>query len=63
MRVLRAVEEAIQPEFVVFTIFIDKFVTNNGWKASDVKRVSDILKRDRVIYEPKGSYIKNESLK
>ena len=56
--VLGDVEMAIFPEPVAFNIFVTELVTNNGWKVEDVKRISDILKRDRVIFEPRPGYIK-----
>lgn len=37
--------------------FFDELVSE-GWKPTDVKRVSDILKRDGMIFEPRPGYLK-----
>lgn len=58
LKILSDVEKAIDGQPVDLNIFVTELVTNHGWKATDVKRVSDILKRERVIFEPKPGYIK-----
>jgi len=56
-KILRDVERSIDGQPVDFSLFIKELTGNNGWTGTDVKRISELLKRDRVIFEPRPGYI------
>lgn len=57
LRILGDIEREIGGEPVDFNLFV-KELMGEGWKASDVKRVRDVLqKQDRMIFEPQPGFI------
>lgn len=55
---LASIEKENNGEPVEFILFVKELV-GKGWKASEVKRIRDVLqKQDQVIYEPRPGFIK-----
>lgn len=61
LRCLGLLERTNDGEPVDFYILV-KELFKNEWKPSDIKKVSEILKRDKMIFEPRPGFLKTVRL-